>query len=109
MLDIHDQAVGSAVEAGSMLQNSDLWIRAKRITFVAKQQVAGNAIQVWGNLDQKLRLHYLEAEDVSRAVEGDGLDSSTAPDALTVEYARTLRSRLAPYPVYRGIIYGDVG
>ena len=109
VLDIHDQTVGSAVEAGSMLQNSDLWIRAKRITFVATQQVAGNAIQGWGDQNQKNRVHYLEAEDVTRAVEGDGLYSATTSDAFTIEYARTLRSRLSPYPVYRGIIYGNVG
>lgn len=108
-LDIHDQAVGAAIEAGSMLKDSDLWIRAKRITFVAKQQVAGNALQAWGDQNQKNRVHYLEAEDVARAVEGDGLYSSSASDAFTIEYARTLRSRLAPYSAHLGLVYGDVG
>lgn len=70
--DVYDQPTGAAVQAGAHLERAELAIRAKRITFQAKSQVAGNALQLWGAC-RSLNVTYLEAEDVARAVETDGL------------------------------------
>jgi len=71
-LDVYDQHTGAAVQAGAHLERAELAVRAKRITFEARSQVAGNALQLWGSC-RSVTVTYLEAEDVARAVETDGL------------------------------------
>ena len=67
--DVRDQAVGAAVQAGANLVDSDVAIRATRITRVAQSQVAGNALQLWGAV-RSVRVRWLSATDVAgRGVE----------------------------------------
>lgn len=107
VLDVRDQPTGAAVQAGAHLVDSDLWLRAARVTFVARQQVGGNALQLWG-ANRDLRVHYLEAEDLGgRAVEVDALESTAS--GIVVELGRAVRTRLLPeYATHPAVTYRDV-
>jgi hypothetical protein len=95
MLDVHDQPAGAAVSIGANLQNSQLWVRAHRITFQAISQVAGNAVQLWGANNANVTVKDIEADTLAgRVVETDALDGGSG---LTVQYARGTNVRLAPY------------
>ena len=115
---VHDQPYGAAVEVQGV-QNSRLYLDARRITFNVDteppgpdgvRQVAGNAVQIWGEGTTNLEIPYLYAEDLAgRAVDvGSGLDSSNG--GIVVDYARTVRARLRPvYQPSQAITYRDVG
>ena len=105
--DVRDQAVGAAVQAGANLVDSDIWVRAARITRVASSQVAGNALQLWGAV-RNVRVRWLAAQDLAgRGIETDGL---TGGSGIVVDYARTDRARLSPeYGVSAAVTYRDVG
>ncbi len=115
---VHDQPYGAAVEVQGV-QNSKLYLDARRITFNVDteppgpdgvRQVAGNAVQIWGEGTTNLEIPYLYAEDLAgRAVDvGSGLDSSNG--GIVVDYARTVRARLRPvYQPSQAIDYRDVG
>jgi hypothetical protein len=44
---VHDQHYGAAAQIGNDFQNNRLWVDARRVTFRAQSQVAGNAFQWW--------------------------------------------------------------
>src|SRR5262249_3037861 len=95
MVDVHDQPTGAAVSVGANLQNSEIWIRAQRITFAATSQVAGNAIQFWGSNNRNVTVKDIEADALAgRVIETDALGSGVS---LVVNYARGTNVRLAPY------------
>lgn len=90
---VHDQPTGAAVQAGSNLQNSDLWIRAERLTWAGTAGMAGNAFQPWGGNDRNVVVHDLEVYDVTgHAV----FDESLTGGSVTVQYARSSGVTLSP-------------
>jgi hypothetical protein len=91
---VHDQPTGAAVSVGANLENSRLWVEARRISFQAKYQVAGNAVQFWGDSNRNVTVEDIEASDLAgRVVETDGLSGG---DGLTIERARGTEIRLSP-------------
>src|SRR5262249_32983166 len=64
-LTVHDQPTGAAVSIGNNLHDSELWVDARRITFEAAIQVAGNAIQWWAGQVTDDVVHYLYGEDLA--------------------------------------------
>ena len=105
---VHDQPYGAAVELQGV-QNSQLYLDARRITFQAKVQTGGNALQIWGGDTRGLDVPYLYGDTLAgQAVYVNGLDSSDG--AITVEYARATNVRLSPvYMPSSAIDYEDVG
>lgn len=110
IISAHDLPTGAAIEIGPHMQNSVIEVDARRLTKVATQQVAGNALQFWGSDFRNIRVPYLYAEDlVGRAVETDALSTTNAPGTIVVEYARATRVRLTPaYPTHPAVTYLDV-
>jgi hypothetical protein len=91
---VHDQPTGAAVSIGANLQSSQLWVEASRITFQATSEVAGNAIQFWGDNNQNVTVMDVEANDLAgRVVETDGLLGGSG---LVIDHARATQIRLAP-------------
>jgi len=71
---VHDQAVGAAVQAGSQLSSDHFWVKAVNITFKAKIQVAGNAIQFWGGALRDLTVNKVTGTNLAgRVVETGGM------------------------------------
>jgi hypothetical protein len=96
---VHDQPAGAAVQVGPYLQDSTLEIDARRITFQATRQVAGNAVQWWGNGIRNVKVRYIYGEDLAgRVSETDGLyDGSNPAGAIAIEYGRSAGNiRLSP-------------
>ena len=74
-------------------------VDARRLTFQAQYQVAGNALQWWGNGIRNVRVPYVYGENLAgRVSETDGLyDGSNPAGAITIEYGRSGGSiRLSP-------------
>jgi hypothetical protein len=95
MFYVHDQATGAALQAGANLQNSDIWLRADRITFHSTSLAGGgNALQLWGGNDKNITVHDLEADTLAgRAVETESL---TAGTGIIVGYARATHAAVTP-------------
>jgi hypothetical protein len=106
LLNVHDQPTGAAVSIGANLQDSEVWIKANRITFQAVQQVAGNAVQLWSNHNKNIVIRDIEASALAgRVVETDALSAGTG---LSVSYARASNVRLSPaYRLGSYVICGD--
>jgi hypothetical protein len=102
VLTVHDQPTGAALQGGANLQNSDIWLRADRITFKSTSVAgAGNALQLWGGQDKNVVVHDLEADNLAgRAVETESL---TAGTGNIVNYARA--TNVAVTPMYQGSNY----
>jgi len=99
MFKVHDQPVGAAVQVGPYTQDATLEIDARRITFQAQSQVAGNAVQWWGNGIRNVKVRYLYGETLGgRVSETDGLyDGSNPAGAIAIEYGRSAGTiRLSP-------------
>lgn len=80
----HDGKTGS-IQFYSAMQNCDLWIDARRLSFAAQSQVAGSPAQFGGSQIKDVRIRYLYAEDcVGRVVDTNTLSSGP----VVVEYAR---------------------
>ena len=92
---IHDQPTGAALQAGANLQNSDIWLRAERITFKSTSIAGGgNALQLWGSNDKNITIHDLEANTLTgRAVETESLTAGTGNN---VNYARATNVAVSP-------------
>lgn len=97
---VHDQATGAAVQAGSNLQNSDLWIRADNLTWSGQTGYGGNGFQPWGGSNQNVVVHALE---VSNATGHAILDESLTGGSVKVAYARASGVKLSP--VYQSSNY----
>ena len=99
ILKVHDQPAGAAVQIGPYTQDSTLEVDARRISFQARIQVAGNAVQWWGNGIRNVRVRYLYGEDLAgRVSDTEGLyDGDNPPGAIVIEYGRSAGTiRLAP-------------
>ena len=71
---VHDQPYGAAVQAGSNLSDDQFWVKAVNITFKAKVQVAGNAIQFWGGSLRDIIVHKIVGRNLAgRVVETSGM------------------------------------
>lgn len=105
VLSVHDQPYGAALEVQGF-SNSKVYLEARRIKFQAKQQTAGNAIQVWGPGSRNLEVAWLRAVELAgRAVETDGLDET---NAVKVTWARATSVRLQPaYATDPRVVYAD--
>ena len=81
------------MQAGSNLQNADLWIRAERLTWSGQAGYAGNGFQPWGGNDKNVVVHDLEVSDVTgHAI----LDESLTGGNVTVQHARASGVKLSP-------------
>jgi hypothetical protein len=97
---VHDQSTGAAVQAGANLQNSDLWIRAERLTWTGLAGYGGNAFQPWGGNNKGVVVHDLE---VSNTTGHAIFDESLTGGTVTVQYARAAGVKLSP--VYESSSY----
>lgn len=70
-LDVSEQPYGAAVQVGEQMDESELWVRARDIRFNAQSQVAGNAIQLFGDLNS-ITIHHAEGTDLAgRVIEAE--------------------------------------
>jgi hypothetical protein len=94
---VHDQATGAAVSIGPNLQSSRIWVEARRISFHATYQVAGNAVQFWGNNNSNVTVEDIQANELAgRVVETDGL---TGGSGIVID--RALGAAIGLSPAYR--------
>ena len=104
-LSVLDSACGGAVQVGSNVADSQLWVRADDIPFEAQHQAAGNAIQFWGTGLHQDTVHDVIGDNLAgRVVEASGL-YACCNSGIVVQYGRgsnTLRnpllSRVDYYP-----------
>ena len=88
-------------------------VDAQRLTKVATQQVAGNALQFWGNDFKNIVVRYAYGADLAgRVSETDGLYAGQSPaGAINVQYGRsggTIRLDPKYAPKSDGsVVYGD--
>lgn len=87
----HDGDTGAAIELGLPGNvpsgGNTIYLKAERLNKVATQQVAGNALQLWGGTPVGCTVPYLEASDCQgRAVDTNGASASMA--GVTVQYGR---------------------
>lgn len=84
----HDQSTSAGgVQLGSNIQNSEVWVRAKNLNFVARQQTGANAVQFWGSNNSNVIVRNVEGINLQgRVVETDG--TSYAGKGITIEYGR---------------------
>lgn len=89
---VHDQPTGAALEIGGNVgveDNITIYLKAERLTFVATQQVGGNALQTWGSAPfSNIHVKYLEATDLQGRAVDNNLASGTSRSGITVEYGR---------------------
>jgi hypothetical protein len=93
----HDSQYGAGVEAGSNLQNADLWERAANLTWSGTVGMAGNAFQPWGSNNKNVVVHDLEASNITGYALFD--ESLTGGSGNVVQYARS--SGVNASPVYQ--------
>jgi hypothetical protein len=97
-LDIHDQPHGAAMQI-NRTRNTHIALRARNITFVATQQVGGNALQFWATSAENastwndtITVDYVEADHVARVVETGGMEAgSLANSRILVGRGTNLR------------------
>jgi len=111
---VHDQPAGAAISAGSNLSNSEIWLQAANLSFQAQTQVAGNAIQFWGDNVKNVVVHEVTGDNLAgRVVETNGM-YSCCDSNIVVEYGRgtnTLQNPLLSrvnYATNPAVSYQDV-
>lgn len=62
---VHDQPRGAAAQLGDAMVDSELWVDARRCSFMAQSQVAGNALQWWGGGIRNNVVRYVYGEDLA--------------------------------------------
>jgi hypothetical protein len=93
---IRDVPCGAALQAGSNLVNTQLWIKAVDISHKAQANTAGNAIQFWGG-----DLHSITVHDVTgnylagRVVETSGM-YSCCDSGIVVQHGRGMNTLQNP-------------
>jgi hypothetical protein len=93
----HDNQYGAGVEAGSNLQNADLWERAANLTWSGTVGMAGNAFQPWGSNNKNVVVHDLEVSNITGYALLD--ESLTGGSGNVVQYARS--SGVNASPIYQ--------
>jgi parallel beta-helix repeat protein len=87
-LNVRDAECGAALQAGSNTVNTELWVKADDISYRARRQTAGNAIQFWGTGLHNITVHDVVADDLAgRVVETGGL-YSCCNSGIVVEHGR---------------------
>lgn len=106
VITVHDQPYGAGVECQG-IQDSTMYLDARRVTFEAVSQTGGNAIQFWGPDTVNFSCPYLYADVMGgRAVETAGLDGSNSNIDFT--FGRASNCRLSPeYAADPVISYSD--
>lgn len=101
-LDLHDGAAGSGVEAGGSKSsdgfwNNTLYLRCRALTMVAKVQVGGNCVQVWGTNVEGNAFKYIEARGLQgRPYDAEGMYGGESLASDRVAYGRASRTNLNP-------------
>lgn len=110
---VHDQPHGAAMQI-DRTRNTRIAELAENITFVAHQQVGGNALQLWAYgetaaaWNDNITVDYVEAHNVARVVETNGMEVGSLANS-TVVYGRGSNVRLSPaYATRGGMRYQDV-
>jgi hypothetical protein len=104
----HDIPVGACVEYGNsqgIATGDILYLKCVNETEVAKTQTGGNALQIWGNINNTtkatLDVKYLEGDNLQGyAYLDSGLSSGVDASGITIEYGRA--SNTNQNPRYRG-------
>jgi hypothetical protein len=92
----HDISVGACVEYGNnqgVATGNVLYLKCVNETEVAQTQTGGNALQLWGNIDNTtkatLKVKYLEGNNLQGFAYRDaGLSSGTDASGISIEYGR---------------------
>lgn len=111
---VHDQPHGAAMQI-NRTRGAKIALLAERVTFVAHQQVGGNALQFWAasgedgsTWNDSITVDYVEADDVARVVETNGMEVGSLANSAVV-YGRGSNVRLSPaYATRGGMRYQDV-
>jgi hypothetical protein len=100
VIDSHDCPTGSN-QIGPFAFDNEFYIRARNLTFVAKQQTGGNAVQLFGS--SGLNHVWVEADNVAQVVRPNGPLGPT-----DVWHGRGTNVRLAPaYMPHPAVTYQD--
>lgn len=108
-LDVYDQPAGAAIEVNEC-NNSEFWIRANRLTFMAQQQTAGNVVQSWGATQSNNTYHWIEGHDIT----GHGYMAINTLTGCVVNYGRCTNYSTNPrssdwaWGTSGGMVYQDV-
>jgi hypothetical protein len=112
---VHDQSTGAAIQAGSSLVDTDLWLKAVNVTFDAQQQAAGSGIQFWGGDLENIVVRHATGQNLAgRMIETSGMYDCCNSN-ITVEYARASDTMDNPrltgstYDANPAVTYDDVG
>lgn len=100
----HDIPVGACVEYGNsqgVATGDVLYLKCVNETEVAKSQTGGNALQLWGKIDNTTRatldVRYLEGDNLQGyALRDSGLSSGTDASGIVIEYGRVSNTNQNP-------------
>ena len=100
----HDIPVGACVEYGNsqgIAAGDVLYLKCVNETEVAYSQTGGNALQLWGNIDNTtkatLDVKYLEGDNLQGyAYLDSGLSSGVDASGITIEYGRASNTNQNP-------------
>lgn len=99
---LHDGAAGSGVEAGGakstdFFRNNQLYLRCVNLTMVAKVQVGGNCVQVWGENVTGNAFKYLRANTLQgRPYDATGMYGGQSLATNSVAFGRAVQTNLNP-------------
>ena len=112
---VHDQSTGAAIQAGSSLVDTDLWLKAINVTFEAQQQAAGSGIQFWGGDLENIIVRHATGQNLAgRMIETSGM-YVCCNSGIRVGYARASSTMKNPrltgstYDANPAVTYDDVG
>jgi hypothetical protein len=111
-LDVDDQPYGAAVEVGEQCRDSVFYVRAKDVTFQAQMQVAGNALQLFGNL-HNVTVPRVEGTNLAGRVVETGVGLYSSSSGIVVEHGRGTNTNLNPlldderYAPHPAVTYKD--
>jgi hypothetical protein len=84
------------VQIGSMLQNAQVWVRARNLSWRAEHETGGNAIQIWGDQNQDDTIQDVEAQNITgHVVETGGMWQGDNAN-IVVKYGRGSFTLLNP-------------
>ena len=100
----HDIPVGACVEFGNskgVATGNVLYLKCVNETDVAQTQTGGNALQLWGNIDNTvkatLKVKYLEGDNLQGFAYRDaGLSSGVDGSGIEIEYGRASNTNQNP-------------
>jgi hypothetical protein len=103
------------VQIGSMLQGSQVWVRARNLLWRAESETGGNSIQIWGDQNQNVTIQDVEAQNITGHVVQTGGMWQGDNTNIVVEYARGASTLLNPhegatkYVPFPAVVYENVG